>query len=412
MLKNGREIVVERFWERGGQIFYELNGSTFGFPRGPARACRGRRSRDGGRSSRDDQPVPQRHSEREHRGCARRIRDGDYRRAVRLYRRAIGKAPDAIEIRVELADLYLRYGDFQRARGELESARAVAPAHTGVRERLGDVYYGLGQTGMAIREWQIALPERSSPGLLYKMKRALEENDDDIFFDAPDAARFVIRYEGAVNATIGGLVAAALEAEFQSLVSEFRFTPSGSIEVTLSADRQFDDVSEPPSWPLGSTTDVSASHRRRDGDDAATSTRGAARARAQLHQRTHARELSAGSTKGWRNTSRGPIGSIPTRGCAPLRKRPASFRFGARGRAHRPLEGRGAPGLLQALAAIEYLVARRGRGGPLRDPAAARGERHDERSSAHGGGASTIESSRPPGRRILPASAPTNAELP
>lgn len=121
-------------------------------------------------------------------------------------------------------------GDLSAAQIQLELAKRSAPEDSTVRELLGDVYYGRGRTALAIREWQKALELDPRADILDKLKKALQENDQDINFDELRRPHFLLRYDGAVNELIGREVAAALESEYQELAEEFRFSPAGTRE--------------------------------------------------------------------------------------------------------------------------------------------------------------------------------------
>ncbi len=250
-LTNGRTIVVDRYWEQGEQILYMKNGGTFGFPRSllervdraiPKPADAEEEVSVGFRNEIADETVSE---------ARRSVRSGDTDRAASLYQKAIRRAPDELEPRLELAELYFARGDLRAAQSELEQAKRFDPDNPRIRERLGDVYYRRGRSGLAIREWQLALASDPSPGLLYKLKQALRENDDDIDFDEVSRLNFVIRYDGGVNEAIGRVVASALDDEYYALQRDFRFSPDEPIRITLYTNREFRDVTHAPSWASG-----------------------------------------------------------------------------------------------------------------------------------------------------------------
>jgi Tfp pilus assembly protein PilF len=248
-LTNGRQIRVEHFWEEGEQIFYEIKGNVFGFPRTLLERV------DHVGSASDDEEVQQPESGFRNeiatdtvQAARDEARKGDLDEAGRLYRSALRKAPDSIVARVELAELYIQRGDLRAAQSQLEQAKRLVPEDPDVRERLGDVYYDRGRTSLAIREWQLALSQQPNPALLYKLKQALRENDDDINFEEIEQPHFLIRYDGRVNESIGRIVAAALDEEYYELSRELHFTPGAPIHVTLYTNQEFQDVTRAPKW--------------------------------------------------------------------------------------------------------------------------------------------------------------------
>jgi tetratricopeptide (TPR) repeat protein len=250
-LKNGRQIVVDRYWEEGEQILYQKNGSTFGFPRdlldrvdrlAPPQAQDGGESSSGYRNEVATESIE---------AARRSAREGNIDEAAREYRRALETEPESVETRLELAALYLTRGDLAAAQSQLEQAKRISPDDGRVREALGDVYYRMGRTPLAIREWQVALSSSPSPGVLYKLKKALRENDEDVAFVEQAHARFLIRYDGSVNEDIGRIVTAALEQEYYELASELRFAPRAPVTATLYTNQEFFDVTLAPSWASG-----------------------------------------------------------------------------------------------------------------------------------------------------------------
>ncbi len=250
-LSNGRSITVDRYWEQGDQILYEKNGGTFGFPRSLLERVDRESAEPGDDDEVEDVGFRNEIADETVSEARQTARDGDVDLAADLYQEAIRKAPDELAPRLELAELYIARGDLRAAQTELEQAKRFDADSARIRERLGDVYYRRGRTGLAIREWQTALSSDPSPGLLYKLKNALRENDDDINFEEVQQLNFVIRYDGRVNEAIGRVVAAALDEEYYDLEREFRFSPREPIRITLYTNREFQDVTHAPAWASG-----------------------------------------------------------------------------------------------------------------------------------------------------------------
>lgn len=251
VLTNGRQIVVDRYWEEGDQILYQKNGSTFGFPRRLLeRVAAGSEARE---EDTDAPPSGFRNEvASESVEAARRSTvEGDLEEAVRQYKKAIESEPSSVDTRLELGTLYLQRGNLYAAQSELEQAKRMASDDARVRERLGDVYYALGRTPLAIREWQTALASSPTSSLLYKLKKALRENDQDIDFEEVSQPHFLIRYDGSVNDAIGKVVAAALEEEYLDIGRELRFTPRAPIAVTIYTHEEFRDTTHAPTWASG-----------------------------------------------------------------------------------------------------------------------------------------------------------------
>lgn len=251
-LKNGRQIVVDRYWEEGEQILYQKNGSTFGFRRDllervdrldpPPAEEDGNEAGSGFRNEAAIQSIE---------AARKSAREGDIDEAAFQYRKALETEPESVTTRLELGTLYLARGDLAAAQSQLEQAKRISPEDARVRELLGEVYYRMGKTPLAIREWQVALSTSPSPGVLYKLKKALRENDEDVAFEEREHARFLIRYDGSVNETVGRIVTTALEEEYHELASELRFAPRAPVTVTLYTNQEFFDVTLAPTWASG-----------------------------------------------------------------------------------------------------------------------------------------------------------------
>lgn len=249
-LTNGRQIVVDRYWQKGDQIFFELNGSIFGFPKSLLQWAE---SDPAPPAEKSDDPTAETGLKNETitrtlEEARQSVQEGNLDNASRLYREALAVAPDSITGRVELADLFLIRGNLQAAQSQLEQAKRIAPDEPTVREKLGNVYYRRGRTALAIREWERAMEISPNADLLLKLKKALRENDQDIEFDEIRRPQFLIRYDGMVNEAIGRAIASALDEEYAELRQELRSSPRAPITVTLYTNREFEEVTDLPAW--------------------------------------------------------------------------------------------------------------------------------------------------------------------
>ena len=252
-LTNGRQIQVERYWEEGKQIYYERNGSIFGFPssllervdRGAARPATKKTSEAAEEAEPRFRNEPHAKAVEQARASAEK---GDLEKASHYYRQALHTAPESVVTRVELGELYLERGNLSAAQIQLELAKRSAPEDPTIRELLGDTYYRRGRTALAIRQWQKTLELAPGAGILDKLKQALRENERDIDFDELRCPHFLIRYDGAINKSLGQEVAMALESEYEELTQELHFTPQSPVKLTLYTNREFSEVTHAPSW--------------------------------------------------------------------------------------------------------------------------------------------------------------------
>jgi tetratricopeptide (TPR) repeat protein len=250
-LKNGSRIPVDRYWEAGEQIYYERNGSTFGFPRKLLERVEGTAAPAEAVEASDPSGFKNQIAVESVEAARASVRAGDVDVAVDQYRRAIESEPAALDARLELGRLYFERGDYSAAQSQYEQAKRAAPENLRARDGLGDVYYRMGRLPLAIREWQSALEIHPDPGILYKLKKALRENNEDIDFDEVSRNHFLIRYDGQVNEQIGRIMATALEEEHLELSRALRFTPRAPVKVTLYTNQEFRDVTTAPAWASG-----------------------------------------------------------------------------------------------------------------------------------------------------------------
>ena len=233
-LTNGRSITVERYWERKvirscTRKTEALSASRNTFSSGSTSAWTRRPKQTPVNEAETPTSRFRNALTMEEVDQARQsVADGDLESAAKLFGKAISKAPDDYEVRMELARVHFERGDLRAARSVLEQAkrRDHDNASSSMRELLGNVYAGLGRSALAIREWQLALSIDPSPELLYKLKQALRENDQDIDFEEVRRPHYVIRYDGHINETIGQLIATSLDSEYAALRQEFRFEPT------------------------------------------------------------------------------------------------------------------------------------------------------------------------------------------
>ena len=80
-----------------------------------------------------------------------------YDEALFEYNKAIGLAPNNLELRIKLAKVYSKKGFISKAFEELKKVKAEYPGYVPARMALGLLYYGNGDVLEAQNEWQNVL---------------------------------------------------------------------------------------------------------------------------------------------------------------------------------------------------------------------------------------------------------------
>lgn len=152
---------------------------------------------------------------------------------------------------LDLAYVHLQRGEYADALDPLERARAIAPNAVAVAQFSGWAYYGLNQLNRAVAEWKRAQQLRPDAQIAALLAKAERDANTERSFHSEANLHFVLRYEGGQAPALAGQVLSALETDFQTLQTDFQFTPPSRIGVVLYTSRTFRDVTRAPEWADG-----------------------------------------------------------------------------------------------------------------------------------------------------------------
>jgi tetratricopeptide (TPR) repeat protein len=299
-LKNGKQISVERSWEEGRKICYEINGNVYGFskdlvekvessayfpePTGTESSASKPSAKSisievqqglsvGNLGSSEiivDGKLDQ-HKLREIESEARRnprdterqtryknalveltnfeFKNGDQTAALRSLQEYLSLDPSHLQASLALASLYLKQGQYSQAENVLSQAEIKNNQSSELYYLLGTTYYLQDKNDRARRALQRSLDLGFRAEVDQLLKKIDGENSAENNFRQAGSLHFVLKYEGTeVNQALGRDILATLERAFAELESTLNYSPRESIAVVLYTGEVFRDVTRSPSW--------------------------------------------------------------------------------------------------------------------------------------------------------------------
>ncbi len=152
---------------------------------------------------------------------------------------------------MDLAYVHLWRSEYSAALGPLARARALAPDSAAVCEFTGWAYYGLDRTDRAIAEWKRAQRLQPSPEVAALLAKAERDQTAERNFQKQANGRFIVRYQGGEAPELASQILDVLQTDFDTLQSDFEFTPTAPIGVVIYTNRTFRDVTGAPPWADG-----------------------------------------------------------------------------------------------------------------------------------------------------------------
>jgi tetratricopeptide (TPR) repeat protein len=303
-LKNGKEIQVERSWEEGNKIHYEIDGNIFGFSKSLVE-----RVESGGylpesaesaskASSRTTKSIPievqqglsvgnlkpssevseiivdgrlNHQKLREIEGAARRnprdaetqtryknalveltnfeFKNGDQAAAMQSLQEYLSLDPTDLQAGLALASLHLKQGQYSQAENVLGQAEVKNNQSSELYYLLGTTYYLQDKNDRARRALRRSLDLGFRAEVDQLLKKIDGENAAENDFKQAGSLHFVLKYEGSeTNRTLGREILGTLERSFVELESSLDYSPRESIAVVLYTGEVFRDVTRSPGW--------------------------------------------------------------------------------------------------------------------------------------------------------------------
>jgi tetratricopeptide (TPR) repeat protein len=140
-------------------------------------------------------------------------------------------------------------GRYSEATLDLERAEALQPNSAELLRMLGSARYNADHTSAAIAAWKRAeelSPDSHTEYLLHKAERELEVEEKS---SSKETSHFTLHYKGERTASeFHNQILDSLENAYQDLSRQLNYTPGENIIVILYTQKQFEDITEAPSW--------------------------------------------------------------------------------------------------------------------------------------------------------------------
>jgi len=303
-LKNGKQIRVERSWEEGNKIRYEIDGNIYGFSKNlvekvesgaylpesasaeslasspTAKSIPGEVQRGlhlGNLESRNETSeiivngALDHQKLREIESEARRnshdpekqlryknalieltnfqVKNGDQGAALKSLQEYLSLDPTHLQASLALASLYLKQGQYSQAENVLSQAEVKNNQSSELYYLLGTSYYLQDKNDRARRALRRSLELRFSTETDQLLRKIDGENAAENDFKQAGSLHFVLKYEGTeTNQALGRDILTTLERSFAELESTLDYSPRESIAVILYTGEVFRDVTRSPNW--------------------------------------------------------------------------------------------------------------------------------------------------------------------
>ena len=162
--------------------------------------------------------------------------------------RAVGLAPGALDLLLNLAYVHLRRSDYTAALDDLDRARRVAPDSPDVAKLMGWANYGLNHLARAVEEWKSAQALRPEPEVADALEKAQRDLDTESSFREGQSAHFVVHYYGGAEPELAQVILHVLEDDFSQISTQLDEIPSQPISVVLYTNQGFADITRAPAW--------------------------------------------------------------------------------------------------------------------------------------------------------------------
>ncbi|HEV2385893.1 MAG TPA: tetratricopeptide repeat protein [Candidatus Acidoferrales bacterium] len=151
----------------------------------------------------------------------------------------------------DLAYVHLQLSEYSDAAKYLDQARRLDPNSATTAMLSGWAYYGLNQLDDAVQQWQESQQLEPNPAVAALLARAELDQKTERGFQQGATSHFVLHYEGGAMPGLAQDILGTLEEDFNDIGATLSYTPPEPIGVVLYTNRQFEDVTQAPSWADG-----------------------------------------------------------------------------------------------------------------------------------------------------------------
>lgn len=174
---------------------------------------------------------------------------GNAEKASGYFEHAIQAMPDQVNLLEWHATALAMQGRYPDAANELERANTLRPDSPELLRVLGLARYDADRTSEAIAAWKRSLelaPDAYTERLLHKAEREAEVEERS---KSKESRHFTLHYQGEKTPPdLQRELLATLENEYQDLSRQLSYTPAENIIVILYTEKEFQDITEAPSW--------------------------------------------------------------------------------------------------------------------------------------------------------------------
>ncbi len=174
---------------------------------------------------------------------------GHSERASSYLERAIQARPDRADL-LQWHALALAHSQrYAEAAQELERANSLHPDSPELLRMLGMARYNADRTADAVVAWKRAQELSPDPGTANLLRKAERELQVEEKSKSKESRHFTLHYQGEKTPTeLQQQILAALESGYQDLSRQFNYEPPENIIVILYTQKEFEDITEAPSW--------------------------------------------------------------------------------------------------------------------------------------------------------------------
>jgi hypothetical protein len=174
---------------------------------------------------------------------------GNIAQARHYFESALRFQPDNSTILIYYAALLVRTGSAAQALSYAQRAVRSAPNSPDAYTMLGYAQFASDRTKDAVASWKRSLELRPDSTVQQFLAKAQREENVETDFAQHESSHFVLHYEGKqTSESLRGQILAALESDYNELVSDLGTPPRDNILVTLYTEQAFFDVTHAPSW--------------------------------------------------------------------------------------------------------------------------------------------------------------------